>query len=60
MRGKDVQKFLMVARDMKVTILVRHTNVDSLRASRLSVLVRRERLAYFNYPALRNVGDQVG
>src|SRR6187402_1092663 len=31
MRGKDLQKFLMVARDMKVTILVRHTNDDSLK-----------------------------
>lgn len=31
MRGKDLQKFLMVARDMNVTILVRHTNEDSLR-----------------------------
>lgn len=30
MRGKDLQKFLMVARDHKVIILVRHTNVDSL------------------------------
>ena len=40
----------MVARDMKVTILVRHTNDDSLRASRLSVLVRRERLASSTIP----------
>jgi hypothetical protein len=31
MRGKDLQKFLMVARDMKVIILVRHTNDDSLK-----------------------------
>ena len=31
MRGKDLQKFLMVARDMHVTILVRHTNEDSLK-----------------------------
>lgn len=31
MRGKDLQKFLMVARDMNVTILVRHTNDDSLQ-----------------------------
>lgn len=31
MRGKDLQKFLMVARDMNVTILVRHTNDDSLK-----------------------------
>jgi len=31
MRGKDLQKFLMVARDMHVTILVRHTNDDSLK-----------------------------
>ena len=31
MRGKDLQKFLMVARDMNVTILVRHTNEDSLK-----------------------------
>ncbi len=31
MRGKDLQKFLMVARDLNVTILVRHTNDDSLQ-----------------------------
>lgn len=31
MRGKDLQKFLMVARDMNVIILVRHTNDDSLK-----------------------------
>lgn len=31
MRGKDLQKFMMVARDLKVTILVRHTNEDSLK-----------------------------
>jgi hypothetical protein len=31
MRGKDLQKFLMVARDMNVIILVRHTNEDSLK-----------------------------
>jgi hypothetical protein len=31
MRGKDLQKFLMVARDYKVILLVRHTNEDSLR-----------------------------
>jgi hypothetical protein len=31
MRGKDLQKFLMVARDLNVTILVRHTNEDSLK-----------------------------
>ena len=30
MRGKDLQKFLMVARDHNVIILVRHTNEDSL------------------------------
>ena len=30
MRGKDLQKFLMVARDHNVIILVRHTNSDSL------------------------------
>ena len=30
MRGKDLQKFLMVARDHNVIILVRHTNADSL------------------------------
>lgn len=31
MRGKDLQKFLMVAREMGVILLVRHTNEDSLR-----------------------------
>ena len=31
MRGKDLQKFLMVARTHNVIILVRHTNEDSLR-----------------------------
>ncbi len=31
MRGKDLQKFLIVARDLNVTILVRHTNEDSLK-----------------------------
>jgi hypothetical protein len=31
MRAKDLQKFLMVAREMNVTILVRHTNADSLK-----------------------------
>ena len=31
MRGKDLQKFMMVARDLNVTILVRHTNEDSLK-----------------------------
>ena len=31
MRGKDLQKFLMVARDHGVIILIRHTNEDSLR-----------------------------
>lgn len=31
MRGKDMQKFLMVARDLNVIILVRHTNDDSLK-----------------------------
>ncbi len=31
MRGKDLQKFLTVARDLKVILLVRHTNADSLR-----------------------------
>ena len=31
MRGKDLQKFLMVAREQKVILLVRHTNEDSLR-----------------------------
>ena len=31
MRAKDLQKFLMVARDYKVILLVRHTNEDSLR-----------------------------
>ncbi len=30
MRGKDLQKFLMVARDFRVILLVRHTNADSL------------------------------
>lgn len=30
MRGKDLQKFLMVAREHNVIILVRHTNADSL------------------------------
>lgn len=30
MRGKDLQKFLMVARDRNVILLVRHTNEDSL------------------------------
>jgi hypothetical protein len=30
MRGKDLQKFLMVARNHNVIILVRHTNEDSL------------------------------
>jgi hypothetical protein len=30
MRGKDLQKFMMVARDHNVIILVRHTNSDSL------------------------------
>lgn len=30
MRGKDLQKFLMVARDFGVILLVRHTNTDSL------------------------------
>jgi hypothetical protein len=31
MRAKDLQKFLIVARDHKVILLVRHTNADSLR-----------------------------
>lgn len=31
MRAKDLQKFLMVARDENVTLLVRHTNEDSLQ-----------------------------
>jgi len=31
MRGKDLQKFLMVARDFQVILLVRHTNADSLQ-----------------------------
>jgi len=31
MRGTDLQKFLMVARDRKVILLIRHTNQDSLR-----------------------------
>ena len=31
MRGKDLQKFLMVAREKNVILLVRHTNADSLR-----------------------------
>lgn len=31
MRGKDLQKFLMVAREYKVILLIRHTNADSLR-----------------------------
>ncbi|MGB3461949.1 MAG: hypothetical protein WBA33_08305 [Rhodanobacter lindaniclasticus] len=31
MRGIDLQKFLMVAREHKVILLVRHTNEDSLR-----------------------------
>jgi len=31
MRGVDLQKFLMVARDRHVILLVRHTNEDSLR-----------------------------
>ncbi len=30
MRGKDLQKFLMVARQFNVIILIRHTNADSL------------------------------
>ena len=30
MRGKDLQKFLMVARNHNVILLVRHTNEDSL------------------------------
>jgi hypothetical protein len=31
MRGKDVRKFLMVARQFNVILLIRHTNEDSLR-----------------------------
>jgi len=31
MRAKDLQKFLMVARDFGVILLVRHTNADSLQ-----------------------------
>lgn len=31
MRGKDLQKFLMVARDHGVILLIRHTNDDSLK-----------------------------
>lgn len=31
MRGKDLQKFMQVARDFNVIILVRHTNPDSLK-----------------------------
>lgn len=31
MRGIDLQKFLMVARDRNIILLVRHTNQDSLR-----------------------------
>ncbi len=31
MRGKDLQKFLIVAREFGVIVLVRHTNADSLR-----------------------------
>ena len=31
MRGKDLQKFLTVARELKVILLIRHTNEDSLR-----------------------------
>lgn len=31
MRGKDLQKFLMVARECRVILLIRHTNEDSLR-----------------------------
>ncbi|KQZ77668.1 hypothetical protein ASD55_07315 [Rhodanobacter sp. Root561] len=31
MRGTDLRKFLMVARDRNVILLVRHTNEDSLR-----------------------------
>ncbi len=31
MRAKDLQKFMIVARELKVTILVRHTNDDSLK-----------------------------
>lgn len=31
MRAKDLQKFLMVARDYRVILLVRHTNEDSLK-----------------------------
>jgi hypothetical protein len=31
MRGKDLQKFMMVARKHQVILLVRHTNADSLR-----------------------------
>lgn len=30
MRAKDLQKFMIVARDFNVTLLVRHTNADSL------------------------------
>ena len=31
MRGKDLQKFLQVAKEFNVIILVRHTNADSLK-----------------------------
>jgi hypothetical protein len=31
MRGKDLQKFMMVARQHRVILLIRHTNADSLR-----------------------------
>jgi hypothetical protein len=44
MRGKDLQKFLMVARDQRVILLVRHTNSDSLQ------YVGRE--GYYPKPAL--------
>ena len=44
MRGKDLQKVLMVARDMNVTILIRHTNEDSL--------VYVEKPGYYPKPAV--------
>ena len=44
MRGKDLQKFLIVARDLGVILLVRHTNDDSLKYV--------GRLGYYPKPAL--------
>ncbi len=44
MRGKDLQKFLMVAREFNVILLVRHTNADSLQYV--------ERPGYYPKPAV--------